>query len=265
MKWRSKLAVTRNGYALSELKEMQMTRAKNETARLPRPSSPLRREYYEILCDQGVVEDAEKVVAEINTMSAAELRQAIAASRDEAPLRVESKHLVAKSLDDIAEYFDVHAIREEGKPTERTQRAQAFRNGLVHAYRDAATSLRMMQLRPDTGAALRDVCREIDGKTYVTPDPSYTIAELISFLRAEHANNPMHRPNNRSCGEIADWLELYFEKPTEKRKFYPMQVERPDAGGKLYAPVDQFGRESGDTPSYDSVAIAKRCEELNSR
>lgn len=194
-----------------------MTRAKDATARAPRPSSPLRKEYYEILCDAGVVEDAEKTVASINTMSAADLRQAIAASRDDVPMRRESKYLIAESLDDIASYFEVHATREESKSTERTMRAQAYRNGLVHAYRDCATSMRLMQLRPkpvDTSAALK----QPDGKL-PTAEPSYTIEELIAFLRGEHVANKRMRTENlrylakvSTPGEIADWLELYFEK-----------------------------------------------------
>jgi hypothetical protein len=48
-----------------------------------------------------------------------------------------------------------------------------------------------------------------------------------------------------------------------KRIFAAIKVTRPDAGGDLYAPVDQFGVESGDTPSYDVTAVASRCIELN--
>jgi hypothetical protein len=38
---------------------------------------------------------------------------------------------------------------------------------------------------------------------------------------------------------------------------------RPDAGGNLWAPVDQFGQESGDVPTYDDAAVGLRCEALN--
>lgn len=50
-----------------------------------------------------------------------------------------------------------------------------------------------------------------------------------------------------------------------RRVFTVSRVTRQDAGGSLVAPVDQFGIESGDTPSYDGAAVAKRCEELNAR
>lgn len=51
----------------------------------------------------------------------------------------------------------------------------------------------------------------------------------------------------------------------EPRVFRPRRVIRSDAGGCLVAPVDQHGVESGDTPSYDSEAVARRCEQLNKR
>lgn len=47
------------------------------------------------------------------------------------------------------------------------------------------------------------------------------------------------------------------------RIFAARKVTRADAGGELFAPVDQFGEESGDTPSYDVNAVASRCVELN--
>ncbi|HEX2242692.1 MAG TPA: hypothetical protein VHK27_05480 [Gammaproteobacteria bacterium] len=50
----------------------------------------------------------------------------------------------------------------------------------------------------------------------------------------------------------------------DQGRFFTVQrVERKDAGGVLFAPVDQFGVESGDTPSYDGEAIQRRCNELN--
>lgn len=50
-----------------------------------------------------------------------------------------------------------------------------------------------------------------------------------------------------------------------RRVFRAIRVTREDAGGQLYAPVDQFGIESGHTPSYDGNAIATLCEQLNAR
>jgi hypothetical protein len=49
----------------------------------------------------------------------------------------------------------------------------------------------------------------------------------------------------------------------EPRRFRPARVTRPDAGGYLCAPVDQHGRESGDTPTYDYDAVVRRCVQLN--
>lgn len=47
------------------------------------------------------------------------------------------------------------------------------------------------------------------------------------------------------------------------RVFQVRPVQRVYAGGPLYAPVDQFDEESGDEPSDDTGAIARRCEDLN--
>jgi len=47
--------------------------------------------------------------------------------------------------------------------------------------------------------------------------------------------------------------------------WYPSEVTRPDAGGKLYAPVKTSGVESGHTPSYDRKAIKKLCDQLNAK
>jgi hypothetical protein len=52
------------------------------------------------------------------------------------------------------------------------------------------------------------------------------------------------------------------EGPTIRR-FQAGRVTRPDAGGNLWAPVDQFGNESGDVPSYDDAAVSRRCDDLN--
>lgn len=49
------------------------------------------------------------------------------------------------------------------------------------------------------------------------------------------------------------------------RTFAPGRVQRENAGGALYAPVDQFGVESGDTPSYDAAAVRARCDQLNGK
>jgi hypothetical protein len=50
-----------------------------------------------------------------------------------------------------------------------------------------------------------------------------------------------------------------------KRIFRPGIVTRPDAGGRLWAPVDQHGYESGVTPSYNAEAIDAECVRLNQR
>lgn len=50
---------------------------------------------------------------------------------------------------------------------------------------------------------------------------------------------------------------------TTLRRFTCERVQRPDSGGQLYAPVDQHGRESGLTPSYDPAAIDRECHRLN--
>lgn len=49
----------------------------------------------------------------------------------------------------------------------------------------------------------------------------------------------------------------------EQRIFKPRRVTRPDAGGTLWAPVDQHGHEHGMTPSYDGDAIGRECDRLN--
>lgn len=41
------------------------------------------------------------------------------------------------------------------------------------------------------------------------------------------------------------------------------RVQRADAGGTLWAPVDQNGNESGLCPSYDAAAIDAECDRLN--
>jgi hypothetical protein len=48
-----------------------------------------------------------------------------------------------------------------------------------------------------------------------------------------------------------------------RRHFTAKRVERSNAGGTLYAPVDQHGIESGDTPSYGRNVIQRRCDQLN--
>jgi hypothetical protein len=50
-----------------------------------------------------------------------------------------------------------------------------------------------------------------------------------------------------------------------RRVFRPERVTRPDSGDQLYAPVDQHGRESGLTPTYDYDAIVRECQRLNER
>lgn len=57
--------------------------------------------------------------------------------------------------------------------------------------------------------------------------------------------------------------ETGTDHPLCRRIFTVRPVQRPDAGGRLIAPVDQFGIQSGDTPSYDGAAVAERCEQLN--
>lgn len=57
--------------------------------------------------------------------------------------------------------------------------------------------------------------------------------------------------------------ETGTDHPQCVRIFRAIRVTRADAGGALYAPVDQFGIESGDTPSYDGSAIANRSDHLN--
>jgi hypothetical protein len=59
--------------------------------------------------------------------------------------------------------------------------------------------------------------------------------------------------------------ETGVDHPECHRVFSVRRVHRSDAGGSLVAPVDQFGIESGDTPSYDGAAVASRCDELNAR
>lgn len=45
--------------------------------------------------------------------------------------------------------------------------------------------------------------------------------------------------------------------------YAPKEVLRPDAGGPLYAPVDQFGRESGFTPSHSKHVALMECIRLS--
>lgn len=55
------------------------------------------------------------------------------------------------------------------------------------------------------------------------------------------------------------------DHPECRRVFNVARAIRTDAGGVLFVAIDQFGIESGDTPSYDGAAVARRCEELNAR
>jgi hypothetical protein len=50
---------------------------------------------------------------------------------------------------------------------------------------------------------------------------------------------------------------------SERRVFTARRVTRGDAGGTLYAPVDQHGIESGITPSHDAGVIAREVARLN--
>lgn len=50
---------------------------------------------------------------------------------------------------------------------------------------------------------------------------------------------------------------------TTLRRFTCERVTRKDAGGELWAPVDQHGAESGITPSYDWSAMTREAERLN--
>lgn len=157
--------------------------------------TPLRREYFELLKNQGVIEDEKAAIDSINTMSAADLRQAISASSD-LPLSMKpmkpfqsliAQPLLASSLMDISNFMDQLANELERNPDERTLRAQAYRNGQVQAYRDCATSVRMMRMEINPQA-------------------------IIDRLRSDHLDNPMNRPSNRSANEIAEWLEAYFQR-----------------------------------------------------
>jgi hypothetical protein len=73
--------------------------------------------------------------------------------------------------------------------------------------------------------------------------------------------------------EICERCENYHTNPTHirhpdgvaARVFRPRPVTRPDCGSQLYAPVDQFGVESGLTPSLDWDGIKKACDDLNAK
>jgi hypothetical protein len=59
--------------------------------------------------------------------------------------------------------------------------------------------------------------------------------------------------------------ETGSDHPECRRVFSVGRAIRSDAGGPLCVAIDQFGIESGDTPSYDGAAVAQRCDELNAR
>jgi hypothetical protein len=62
---------------------------------------------------------------------------------------------------------------------------------------------------------------------------------------------------------IGGMFKGFFIEHLVQRRFACCTVQRPDAGGTLYAPVDQYDVESGDTPSYDAGAMLERCNQLN--
>jgi hypothetical protein len=57
------------------------------------------------------------------------------------------------------------------------------------------------------------------------------------------------------------------QKPYDLTRWYCLSVERPDAGGRLFAPVrvvdNQYIEHDVITPSYDEAAMKARVERLN--
>lgn len=163
---------------------------------------------------------------------------------------------IATSLEDIARVFNSLANAAETQPTESTRAAQSYRNGKVAGIRDCASMLNdtIFQPRAMLLAAMNQLKIDQDaGKI----KPQFELPTI--FLDTAEPK------------QIAQWLYQYIENyypeipSPPARVFSPQEVRRKNSGGTLYAPVDQHGRESGDTPSYDQAAIAERCRQLNGR
>ncbi len=156
---------------------------------------------------------------------------------------------IAESLEDIAKTFESF---ERLEPLESTRAAQIYRNGRAQGIRECVAMMRSMRFKPRTH-----------------------LMEAIAQLRMDHlAGKQLPLPDftvmSNSPGAVADWLELFTDQfhpdsSPPPRVFLVTEVIRKDSGGKLYAPVDQHGRESGDTPSYDPVIIQTRCDQLNGK